>query len=501
LVVVDDCSTDDSLNVVVRWAERHRDRFNRLLVLQNERNVGLGPTRNSGFDAAESQYVLPLDADNRLLPDCCAMLLRTLDGSGASFAYPTIRKFGGSTDVIGPSTYNAKRFVGEPYVDAMALVRKEAWAIVRGYADIRLGWEDYDFWCRLAEQGLWGIGVGDVLAEYRAHGQSMLARTTEIKDNKRHLIRTFEQRHSWVRIVDRPAPRPPAGITVPPPIRRDLQRLLPILRCPLTHQSLFLEDGYLQAKGGTRWRIVRGVPVLFPGQEEPAVFPDTHLSNPLPDVAQKLIDETEGLVLNLSAGGTVNCSPNVVEVEAAIFRNTTLVADAHSLPFADESFGAAIVLNAFEHYREPRKIALELFRILRPGSRILIRTAFLQPLHEKPTHFYNCTKYGLLEWLQEFKPLRVEVSDNFNPSYAVSWLLSDAEFALRRDLSDTAADAFLRARVGHYVNFWRDEEARSDRLWTDFTRLQPDTQEALAAGFQFLGEKPEQPQQTERAAN
>ena len=34
------------------------------------------------------------------------------------------------------------------------MVSKEAWAMVGGYHHVRHGWEDYDFWARLAEIGL-----------------------------------------------------------------------------------------------------------------------------------------------------------------------------------------------------------------------------------------------------------------------------------------------------------------------------------------------------------
>ena len=38
-------------------------------------NSGLALTRNVGFDAAETPYVLPLDADNRLLPSAACICL------------------------------------------------------------------------------------------------------------------------------------------------------------------------------------------------------------------------------------------------------------------------------------------------------------------------------------------------------------------------------------------------------------------------------------------
>jgi hypothetical protein len=63
------------------------------------------------------------------------------------------------------------------------------------------GWEDYDFWCRLAELGLFGHSVDRVLAEYRVHERSMLRRTTDPGDNKRRLIADIQQRHAWATVT------------------------------------------------------------------------------------------------------------------------------------------------------------------------------------------------------------------------------------------------------------------------------------------------------------
>jgi glycosyltransferase involved in cell wall biosynthesis len=91
LIVVEDCSTDDLLAVALRWLEANAARFNRALLLRNHVNSGLGPTRNAGFDAADTPYVLPLDADNRLLPNCAAECLRVARETGAAIVYPVIR--------------------------------------------------------------------------------------------------------------------------------------------------------------------------------------------------------------------------------------------------------------------------------------------------------------------------------------------------------------------------------------------------------------------------
>ncbi len=203
LVVVDDASTDASLSVALAWAERHAGRFNRIAVLRNAANCGLGPTRNAGFAAAETPFVLPLDADNRLLAPCCEILLREAHKTGAAFVYPAIREFGEASGLLGMFPYVPARLVGVPYIDAMALVSVAAWAAVGGYRDARLGWEDYDFWCCMAEHGLMGHKVeGEALAEYRVHRTSMLRTITEDPQNKLRVLARMQRRHPWLSLVD-----------------------------------------------------------------------------------------------------------------------------------------------------------------------------------------------------------------------------------------------------------------------------------------------------------
>ena len=200
LVVVDDASTDDSLAMITDWASRRKDRFNRLLIVQHAENAGLAGARNSGFAAAETQFVLPLDADNRLRPACCERLFDVLAGTEAAFAYPAIQHFGEATDVIGAEPFSALRLLQGNYIDAMALVAKWAWAAAGGYAHIRYGWEDFDFWARLVEQRQFGISVPEILADYRVHRASMLHTTTEVHDHKRELVADLTKRHPWLDI-------------------------------------------------------------------------------------------------------------------------------------------------------------------------------------------------------------------------------------------------------------------------------------------------------------
>ncbi len=201
LVVVDDASTDDSTALVLEWARRHVGRFNRLVVRRHLANAGLGFARNTGFAAAETPYVLPLDADNRLRSPCCTTLVEHLAASCAAFAYPSQQQFGDKQAVFGDAPFSPTRLVNGNYIDALALVAKWAWAAAGGYDHVQYGWEDYDFWCRMIGLGLWGQHVPPILADYRVHKSSMLFRSTDRRENKQRLIEDMHRRHPWLRIA------------------------------------------------------------------------------------------------------------------------------------------------------------------------------------------------------------------------------------------------------------------------------------------------------------
>ncbi|QNT77939.1 glycosyltransferase [Entomobacter blattae] len=211
LIVVDDGSSDSSQELLVNWAQDHANRFNRLYILQSQKNSGLGGARNIGIAATETPYIMQLDADNRLLPAACSTLLKTLkDNPLAAFAYPLIQPFGEKSNLMGERPqgeppYYPLSLVRGNYIDAMAMITRWGWAAAGGYYVNReaMGWEDFDLWCTFAEMGLYGVQAKTILAEYRVHHTSMTNTLTEQNTHKPKVVEFVENRHPWVKILAR----------------------------------------------------------------------------------------------------------------------------------------------------------------------------------------------------------------------------------------------------------------------------------------------------------
>ena len=74
--------------------------------------------------------------------------------------------------------------------------------------------------------------------------------------------------------------------------------------------------------------------------------------------------------------------------------NTSVVADAHHLPFVDDVFDGVWIQAVLEHVLEPDKVAAEIHRVLKPGGLVYADTPFLQAVHEGAYDFTRFTQSG-----------------------------------------------------------------------------------------------------------
>ena len=70
LVISDDCSSDDTVEICEKWVEEKGCRFSRVVILQHPYNTGISANFNRGFKVSKGSWIKILAGDDILLENC-----------------------------------------------------------------------------------------------------------------------------------------------------------------------------------------------------------------------------------------------------------------------------------------------------------------------------------------------------------------------------------------------------------------------------------------------
>jgi glycosyltransferase involved in cell wall biosynthesis len=199
VLIVDDCSTDESANRVEVYLNKVEIP---ICLVKKVFNTGLADARNTGLHLSRAPFVFILDADNWIYPNCLPILYEAINTSGTAGVYGIINRFNSKTGkgsgLISFYEWDVRELITCPYIDAMAMFKKDILLKVGGYSTELMviawsGWEDYDLWLKLAQAGYNAKLVPNILSAYRVHPNSMIHTTnayTEI------LVQHFNKKFS-----------------------------------------------------------------------------------------------------------------------------------------------------------------------------------------------------------------------------------------------------------------------------------------------------------------
>lgn len=122
---------------------------------------------------------------------------------------------------------------------------------------------------------------------------------------------------------------------------------------------------------------------------------------------------TDGRVLDIG-GGRVSTNhsyseifPNRFSVDIDPERKPDVVGDAHSLPVEDSSFDVVLCTEVLEHLHTPQKAIDEMYRVLKPGGKLILTTRFMYPLHDVPHDYFRYTLFGLKHLFKNWSNVEV----------------------------------------------------------------------------------------------
>ena len=99
LIISDDCSTDNTVEICRGWIETHKERFVRTELLTVEKNTGVSANMNRAEAACQGEWVKPIAGDDILMPDCIETYVDYVSKhSDAIYVFSKVETFGGEED-------------------------------------------------------------------------------------------------------------------------------------------------------------------------------------------------------------------------------------------------------------------------------------------------------------------------------------------------------------------------------------------------------------------
>lgn len=171
LIMCDDGSVDNTYELAEKYRQQYPDK---IVLIKNEKNLGLNKTLNHCLEYAKTEYVARMDGDDISLPERFEKEVEFLDSHPeyAIVSTPMIY-FDENGDFRtgrgGKEPQITSMVLGTPFCHAPCMVRKEAYDAVKGYStrEDRLRVEDWDLWIRMYEKGFKGYTLSEPLYKMR----------------------------------------------------------------------------------------------------------------------------------------------------------------------------------------------------------------------------------------------------------------------------------------------------------------------------------------------
>ena len=174
-----------------------------------------------------------------------------------------------------------------------------------------------------------------------------------------------------------------------------------------------------------------------------------------------------GRVLDVGAGGVsryqnlFNCTEYL---RMDIFKDAKIdiIGTADSIPVDNSTFNSIVCTQVIGDVFNVNKVFTEFMRVLKPGGRVLLTEAFMDPLHDEPHDYWRFTGYSL-GLLAEKACFKIEVLEKRGGFWSVKAQMTIRYLINRFNLYESRLWKFynILARVYSVRLLWLDHYDRS----------------------------------------
>ncbi len=167
IILVNDFSSDNTIRII----SDYNDKFQKLTIINNVKNLGVAESRNIGINNANGDYIALLDGDDLWMPDKlkkqkCIIEKTNCDICCTSYDFIDENSQDIKNTYVVPECITYKMLLKENYIGcSTAIIKKEL--LLKNPMDKRYQHEDYALWLNLSRNGAKIVGIADSLVKYR----------------------------------------------------------------------------------------------------------------------------------------------------------------------------------------------------------------------------------------------------------------------------------------------------------------------------------------------
>lgn len=187
VIIVNDGSTDNSLEIIKSYVEKYKN-----FKLINQPNLGVGVARNNAIEQAVGKYIYPLDADDKIAPECLERLYGVITTTNNRVVACEVQMFGKRIGFFHQPKFTKYEMYGwHECCVISALFYKDDFEKFGGYKiDFNgYGGDDMDYWLNYIDYNLPMIRLPEILFFYR------------IKDSTESLWKNYSKLEMKKRII------------------------------------------------------------------------------------------------------------------------------------------------------------------------------------------------------------------------------------------------------------------------------------------------------------
>lgn len=197
MIMVDDCSTDNSLEIAQRYAAKDK----RIKIIRLDHNSGPAVARNRAIEAAAGRYIAFLDSDDQWVSHKLETQVNFMRARDIAFSYTAYEKLNECGELVGiigvPSKVSYHDLLKVCSIGCLTAMY-DTHKIGKVYMPLIRKRQDLGLWLRILKTEQYAYGIQEVLARYQMRSNSISANKRSAAQYTWRLYRDIEKLNFFI---------------------------------------------------------------------------------------------------------------------------------------------------------------------------------------------------------------------------------------------------------------------------------------------------------------